>query len=216
MKQSNITMEKLEYKKAYKNLYQPNTKPTILEIPPINFAIIDGEGDPNSDNFALATAALYSFSYAVKMSYKSQNVPTGFYDYTVFPLEGEWDLVDKNKPSTDKSNFAYSIMIRQPDFLDNELFQRFLEETKRKKPNPYLDKLYFKTIDEGLCCQLLHLGSYDDEPASFEKMEQHCKENGYLRASMKHREIYLSDPRKTEANKLKTVLRFKIKKMDLP
>ncbi len=209
-------MEKIEYKKAYKNLYQPTTKPTILEIPPINFALIEGEGDPNSDDFAQATAALYSFSYAVKMSYKSQNIPAGFYDYTVFPLEGVWDLVDKNKPSTDKSNFAYSIMIRQPDFLDNELFQRFLEETKRKKPNQFLDKLHLKTITEGLCCQSLHLGSYDDENASFEKMEEYCKENGFLRSSKKHREIYLSDPRKTEKSKLKTVLRFKIEKMDLP
>jgi hypothetical protein len=209
-------MEKLEYKKAYKEQYLPTLSPTILEIPPINFAIIEGEGDPNSDEFAQATAALYSFSYAVKMSYKSQTVPTGFYDYTVFPLEGVWDLVDKNKPSTDKSNFAYSIMIRQPNFLDNELFQRFLEETKKKKPNPNLDKLYFKTIAEGLCCQILHLGSYDDEPASFYKMKQYCIENGYERTSLKHREIYLSDPRKTESNKLKTVLRFKIEKMDLP
>ena len=93
-------MEKLEYKKAYKDLYLPTKEPNIIEIPLINFAIIDGEGDPNGDEFAQATAALYSFSYAVKMSYKSNEVPTNFYDYTVFPLEGVWDLVDKSKPST--------------------------------------------------------------------------------------------------------------------
>lgn len=209
-------MEKLEYKKVYKDLYLPKDKPTIIEIPPINFVTIDGEGDPNGDEFGLATTALYSFSYAVKMSYKSKEIPASFYDYTVFPLEGVWDLVDKSKPSTDKSNYAYSIMIRQPDFLDNKLFERFLTQTKKKKPNPYLDKLQFKTIDEGLCCQILHLGSYDDEPASFEKMKQYCKENGYERTSLKHREIYLSDPRKTEASKLKTVLRFKVVKMDQP
>lgn len=209
-------MEKLEYKKTYKNLYLPTKEPNIIEIPSINFVVIDGEGDPNGEQFALATAALYSFSYAVKMSYKSKDVPTDFYDYTVFPLEGVWDLVDKNKPSTDKSNYAYSLMIRQPDFLNNNLFDRFLTETKKKKPNPYLDKLHFKTIDEGLCCQILHIGSYDNEPASFEKMKQYCKENGYIRASLKHREIYLSDPRKTENEKLKTVLRFKVVKMDPP
>ncbi len=209
-------MEKLEYKKAYKDQYLPTTNPTIIEIPPINFTVIDGEGDPNSDEFTQATTALYSFSYAVKMSYKSKDVPTDFYDYTVFPLEGVWDLVDKSKSSTDKSNYAYSIMIRQPDFLDNNLFDRFLTETKKKKPNPYLDKLHFKTIDEGLCCQMLHIGSYDDEPASFEKMKQYCKEKSYERTSLKHREIYLSDPRKTEASKLKTVLRFKVVKMDQP
>lgn len=209
-------MEKLEYKKTYKHLYLPTTKPAILEIPPINFALIEGQGDPNKDEFAQATAALYSFSYTVRMSYKGSNVPIGYYDYTVFPLEGVWDLIDKKKPSTDKSNFAYTIMIRQPDFVDNEIFLEFLSQAKRKKPNPYLDKLKFKTISEGLCCQILHLGSYDDEPASFNKMDQYCHENGFLRSSLKHREIYLSDPRKTEASKLKTVLRYKIERMDLP
>ena len=203
-------MEKLEYKKAYKDLYQPKTEPAIIQIPPITFAVLDGEGDPNGEEFALATAALYSFSYAVKMSYKSKNVPDGFYDYTVFPLEGVWDLVDKSKPSTDKSNYAYSIMIRQPDFLDKELFERFINETKTKKPNPFIYKINLVTIDEGLCCQMLHLGSYDDEPASFDKMMQYCQDNGYTRKALKHREIYLSDPRKTPPEKLKTILRFKV------
>jgi hypothetical protein len=177
----------------------------------MKFACIDGKGDPNGDEFALATAALYSFSYTVKMSYKSKEVPKGYYDYTVFPLEGVWDLVDKTKPITDKSNYAYSIMIRQPEFLDDELFERFIMETKNKKPNDYLDKIKLITITEGMCCQMLHLGSYDDEPASFEKMECYCRDNGYERSSLKHREIYISDPRKTEASRLKTVLRFKVK-----
>jgi len=161
----------------------------------------------------LATEALYSFSYSVKMSYKSKDVPKGYYDYTVFPLEGVWDLVDKSKPITDKSNFAYSIMIRQPDFLTEELFKRFVNEAKNKKPNVYLEKIRYVTITEGLCCQMLHIGSYDDEPASFEKMEQFCRDNGYERICLKHREIYLSDPRKTEADKLKTVLRFNVRKI---
>ncbi len=125
------------------------------------------------------------------------------YDYTVFPLEGVWDLMDKTKSLTDKSNFSYSIMIRQPDFLTNELFERFIIETKKKKPSVYLDKIEYDTITEGLCCQMLHLGSYDDEPESFEIMSQFCIDNGYERSSRKHRKIYLSDPRKTEAGKLK-------------
>lgn len=207
-------MDKLEYRKVYKNLYLPKTNPTIIEIPSMNFVVIDGEGDPNGEDFALVTEALYSFSYAVKMSYKGNDIPKDFYDYTVFPLEGVWDLVDKSKPSTDKSNFAYSLMIRQPDFLDNDLFMRFLKETQNKKPNPFLNKLQFKTIEEGLCCQILHLGSYDNEPASFLRMTQYCMDKGYRRKSLKHREIYLSDPRKIQASKLKTVLRFKVEKMD--
>jgi hypothetical protein len=206
-------MNKLEYKKEFKELYLPQSIPTIIDVPSMSFAIIDGEGDPNNEEFALATAALYSFSYAVKMSYKSKEIPKGFYDYTVFPLEGIWDLVDKNKSNTDKSNFAYSIMIRQPDFLTNELFDRFVTETKKKKPNAYLDKIRYETITEGLCCQMLHVGSYDNEPASFARMSQFCKNNRYERISLKHREIYLSDPRKTEVDKLKTVLRFSVKKV---
>jgi hypothetical protein len=182
-------------------------------VPAMRFAIINGEGDPNGEEFALATAALYSLSYTVKMSYKSKEIPEGFYDYTVFPLEGVWDLVDKTKPITDKNNYAYSIMIRQPDFLTNELFEKFITITKKKKPNVYLDKIKYDTITEGLCCQMLHLGSYDNESASFDIMRQFCKDNGYERISLKHREIYLSDPRKTEASKLKTVLRFKVNKM---
>lgn len=203
-------MVKLDYKKEYKDLYLPKKNPVIVTVPSIDFIMIEGNGNPNGEQFALATAALYSFSYAVKMSYKSDNVPTSYYDYTVFPLEGVWDLMDKTLSPTDKSNFKYKIMIRQPDFLTAELFERFIFETKKKKPNIYLDKIEYSAISEGLCCQMLHLGSYDDEPASFGILEQFCKDNGYKRISHKHREIYLSDPRKTEPQKLKTVVRFQV------
>lgn len=202
--------DKVEYKKAYKDLYAPKTVAALVTVPGIKFVIIDGKGDPNEKDFALATEALYGFSYAVKMSYKSSNVPEGYYDYTVFPLEGEWDLDDKSKPITDKSNYKYRIMIRQPEFLTKDLFERFLLETKKKKPNECLDKINFEEIEEGLCCQMLHIGSYDDEPSSFEIMDKFCRENGYKRISKTHREIYLSDPRKTEPSKLKTILRYKV------
>lgn len=204
-------MDKLDYKKDFKDLYLPKNSPSIIEVPSMKFVMIDGQGDPNGEEFASATTALYSFSYVVKMSYKSKEIPEGFYDYTVFPLEGVWDLADKTKSITDKSNYVYSIMIRQPDFLTNELFERFIAETKKKKPSVYLDKIKYDTIAEGLCCQMLHLGSYDNEPASFEMMRQFCDDSGYERSSRRHREIYLSDPRKTEAGKLKTVLRFNVK-----
>lgn len=206
-------MEKIDYKKTYKDLYVPKRNPMTVSVPTMEFITIEGEGNPNKDGFAKATEALYSLSYAVKMSYKSDDVPDGYYDYTVFPLEGVWDLIDKNKPSTDKENFKYKIMIRQPDFLTKELFNRFLEETKIKKKNPYLDKVNYETITEGLCCQILHVGSYDTETESFEKMEDFCNDNGYKRKSKLHREIYLSDPRKVDNSKLKTVLRFKIEKL---
>ncbi|WP_407310273.1 GyrI-like domain-containing protein [Desulfosporosinus sp. SB140] len=203
-------MDKLDYKKDFKELYLPKKTPVIVTVPDMEFIMLDGSGDPNGEEFALATAALYSLSYAVKMSYKRDHVPSGYYDYTVFPLEGVWDLVDKTLPPTEKSNFRYKIMIRQPDFLTVELFEQFREETNRKKPNPYLNSAEFGTIAEGLCCQMLHIGSYDQESESFARMDQYCKEQGYQRRSLKHRELYLSDPRKTEPHKLKTVLRYQV------
>lgn len=205
-------MEKVDYKKTYKELYMPKNSPVIIDVPSINFIMLGGSGDPNGEEFALETSALYSLSYAVKMSYKGKNIPENYYEYTVFPLEGVWDLIDKSLPPTDKNNLKYKIMIRQPDFITVDLFKYFLAETKRKKPNTFLDKIEFGTINEGLCCQMLHLGSYDAEPASFDLMEQFCKDNGYTRVSKLHREIYISDPRKTLPDKLKTVLRFQVEK----
>lgn len=205
-------MDKVDYKKDFKELYLPKQKPVIVRVPKIHFFMIDGSGDPNGETFAQATAALYSLSYAVKMSYKSKRVPDGYYEYVVFPLEGVWDLVDKTLPPTVKSNLKYTLMIRQPDFLTNELFEQFLSETKKKKPNPYLDQVIVSTVEEGLCCQILHKGSYDDEPASFERMAEFCSEQGCRRISKTHREIYLSDPRRTESEKLKTVLRYQVEK----
>jgi hypothetical protein len=201
---------KIEYKKDYKHIYLPKTSPVIIDVAKMPYIMISGSGDPNGEEFARATEALYSITYAVKMSYKSNEVPVGYYEYTVFPLEGIWDLIDKSKPATDKNNLKYQIMIRQPDFLTDELFFNFLEQTKEKKPNPYLEKLTFDEMTDGLCCQMMHIGSFDDEPESFARMEVFCKENGYIRSEKTHREIYLSDPRKTDKSKLRTVLRFPV------
>lgn len=202
--------KKIDYKKDYKQLYMPRTLPEIVEVPSMSFFTISGSGDPNGEEFGKVIEALYSMSYAVRMSYKSNDVPTGYYEYTVFPLEGVWDLVDRSKPATDKSNFKYKVMIRQPNFVTEQMFERFLEQTKRKKANPYLEKVRFEHVEDGLSCQMMHLGSFDNEPESFAQMEAYCTENGFVRASKIHREIYLSDPRKTETAKLKTVLRFPV------
>ena len=206
------SLKPVDYKKNYKTLYSPKSKPEVVKVPLIRFVKAEGMGDPNEEPFSQLTAALYSFSYAVKMSYKSGNVPEGYYEYKVFPLEGVWDLIDYEKGSLNKSNYKYALMIRQPDFLTPNLFQRFLNETKKKKPNEMLDRITLEEIEEGLCCQMLHVGSYDDEPYSFQQMMEFCSKEGYERASMLHREIYLSDPRKTAQEKLKTILRFQIKK----
>ncbi|WP_391573652.1 GyrI-like domain-containing protein [Cohnella sp.] len=203
---------KIDYKKDFKTLYMPKTAPEIVDVPSMPFFTLSGSGDPNREAFAEETAALYSLSYAVKMSYKSDDVPASYYEYTVFPLEGVWDLLDRSKPATDKSNLKYKIMIRQPDFLTEPMFERFLEQTKKKKPNPFLGQVRFERISDGLSCQMMHLGSFDDEPQSFARMETYCEEQGFIRTSLLHREIYLSDPRRVEPAKMKTVLRFPVRK----
>lgn len=212
MKGEHPLNRKVDFKKDFKQLYLPKPSPEIIQVPKMNFIMVEGSGDPNGGEFSKAVEALYSLSYAVRMSYKSKDVPEGYYEYTVFPMEGVWDLVDRTKPSTDKSNYKYTLMIRQPDFLTAQGFQRFLEQVKVKKPNPFLETARFESMEEGLCCQMMHVGNYDDEPASFARMEAFCAENGYTRISKLHREIYLSDPRKTMPEKLKTVLRFHAEK----
>lgn len=202
--------KKIDYKKDFKHLYLPKAEPEIVDVPSMPFFLVEGSGDPNGEEFARATEALYSMSYAVRMSYKRKDVPAGYYEYTVFPLEGVWDLLDYSKPPTDKSNFKYTLMIRQPDFVTESWFHHLLEQTKRKKPNPYLDGMRFEYMEDGLNCQMMHIGSYDDEPESFARMEAYCARHGYIRASKLHKEIYVSDPRRTEPSKLRTVLRFHV------
>lgn len=201
---------KVDYKKDFKELYVPKTAPSIIDVPSMPYFTVSGSGNPNGSEFAKATEALFSLSYAVKMSYKSSEVPKGYYEYTVFPLEGKWDLLDLSKPATDKNNLRYTLMIRQPEFLTEALFKEFLESTRKKKSNPYLDQVSFVEMADGLSCQMMHLGSFDEEPASFAMMESFCKENGYVRLEKTHKEIYLSDPRKTASSKLRTVLRFSV------
>ena len=196
-----------------KSLYQPKNEPEIRHIPKLNYITIEGEGNPNGALFALNVEALYTISYAIKMSYKKPNPPLGYYEYKVNPLEGEWDLVDKTKPSTDKDNYKYKLMILQPDFVNHEVFTRFLQQVITKKDNPKLLNLKFETIEEGLVCQLLHIGPYEDEPTSFQRMLDYCQINQYERVYKGHKEIYLSDPRKADPLKMKTILRFKVKKI---
>lgn len=205
---------KQDWKKNQKELYGPKGDPTILEVPALSYVLIEGSGDPNGPAFAEETGALYAISYALRMSHKGGSAPEGYQEYTVYPLEGEWDLVEPEKGSLEKSNYRYRIMIRQPEFLTKELFLRLLEDTRKKKKNPALDRVRLEEIEEGLCCQMLHQGPYGDEPESFRRMEEVCEAEGYRRISKKHREIYLSDPRKTEGSKLRTILRFQVERAD--
>ena len=206
---------KHEWKKQDKKLYLPKDKPEIVMVPPMKFFTLDGKGNPNNEEFAEAVGVLYSLSYAVKMMPKKGITPEGYFEYTVFPLEGVWDLAPEARglDILDKDSLLYTIMIRQPDFVTEEIAQTALESTMNKTKHPMLERVSFESIEEGMCVQMLHLGPYDSEPASFSQMEEFCKTNGLKRTSKVHREIYISDVRKTSAERLKTVLRFKAEKL---
>jgi len=207
---------KWEWKKHEKEIYLPKGGPVVQTIGPQKFIVLSGEGNPNGEGFSLCIEALYSLSYAVKMNLKKRdNPPQGYQDYTVYPLEGIWDLKEEARQKAqghfNKEDLVYQVMIRQPDFVSPELFEEYRELVKVKKPHPLLDQARFETIEDGLCVQMMHIGPYDDEPESFQKMETYISGQGYERLSKTHREIYLSDFRKTAPEKLKTLLRFKVK-----
>jgi len=203
---------KHDWKKHDKQFYQPKNKPETIAVPKFNFITIEGKGNPNDVFFAEYIAVLYSLSYAVKMSPKQGFAPQNYEEYTVFPLEGVWDIDDDAKNNfnrtLDKNALVFKLMMRQPDFVTAEFAHEALERTKKKKPHPLLEKVKFETIEDGLCIQMLHEGSYDSEPASFLKMQEFADANQLKRIGHNHREIYLSDARKVAPEKLKTVLRF--------
>lgn len=205
---------KHEWKKEEKNFYLPGTKPDLINVPSFKFFSIEGKGNPNYDFFAQYISVLYSLSYGIKMSPKKGMAPKDYFEYSVYPLEGVWDVTEEAKKSSaekiDKDSLIFNLMIRQPDFVSADFASEIIELTKKKKPHPLLENVIFSSDEEGKCIQMMHIGSYDDEPVSFKKMEVFCHNNGFVRESKIHREIYLSDARKVSADKLKTVLRFKI------
>lgn len=204
---------KREWRKLEKNFYLPKNKPQIIDIPEFSFFSIKGEGNPNSDKFSDYVGVLYSLSYAIRMSPKKGYQPDNYYEYTVYPLEGIWDIKEEAKLSfkeLNKNDFVFDLMIRQPDFVNLAYAEKIIEIVKDTKPHELLGEAKFVSLTEGKCVQMMHLGSYDSEPASFKIMENFIDEQGYKRKSKIHREIYLSDPRKTAPEKLKTVLRCKI------
>lgn len=206
-----------DFKKEYKELYQPKSKPQIVEVPPMNYIAVRGTGDPNEDDGAYqqAISVLYAVAYTLKMSYKTDYKIAGFFEYVVPPLEGFWWQDDADGVNyADKSGFHWISVIRLPDFVTKSDFD-WAVETAAKKKKLDCSSAKFLTIEEGLCVQMMHVGSYDDEPASVALMDVYLTENGYvndLTAERLHHEIYLSDPRKTAPEKRKTVLRHPIKK----
>ncbi len=204
----------IDYKKTEKELYQPKTTPSIIDVPEMKFIAVDGKGDPNtSAQYAAAVELLYGLSYAIKMGNKSA------LEYVVPPLEGYWEVADDFKGGgaaiTDKGKFTWTMLIRQPDFVSAEVFNAAKATLAKKKPGLDVSKARLETIAEGLCVQVMHVGSYDDEPATVAALDGFAAENGYavdMSGARRHHEIYLSDPRKVAPEKLKTVLRHPVRR----
>lgn len=202
-----------DYKKMQKDLYQPKTIPSIVDVPEMVFIAVDGKGDPNiSAEYTGAVELLYGLSYSIKMNNKS------ILEYVVPPLEGFWSVADNFKgggaPITDKSKFIWTMLIRQPDFVTAEVFETAKAALAKKKPSLDISKARLETITEGLCVQVMHIGPYDDEPATVATLDGFATKNGYIidiDDTRRHHEIYLSDPRKVVPEKLKTILRHPVK-----
>ena len=205
-----------DYKKEYKEFYMPKDKPSIVSVPPMNYIAVRGKGDPNEEDgdYKKAIGLLYGIAFTIKMSKKGDHQIDGYFDYVVPPLEGFWwqDGV-VGVDYTRKDTFNWISVIRLPDFVTKEDFDWAVAEATKKKKEDF-SKVEFFHYEEGLCVQCMHLGAYDDEPATVDKMHAYMAEQGYeldITAERMHHEIYLSDARRVAPEKLKTVIRHPIK-----
>ena len=206
-----------DFKKEYKEFYMPKNKPGIVSVPGMNYIAVRGQGDPNVEDgeYKQAIELLYGIAYTIKMSKKGDHQIEGYFDYVVPPLEGFWwqDGID-GVDYAHKESFHWISVIRLPDFVTRDDFGWAVKEAERKKKTDF-SKVEFLTYDEGLCVQCMHIGPYDDEPATVELMHAFMEEQGYvldINDRRLHHEIYLSDARKVAPEKLKTVIRHPIRK----
>ncbi len=208
-----------DFKKEYKEFYLPKNKPSIVDVPPANYIAVRGKGNPNDENseYQQSIGLLYGIAFTIKMSYKGDHKIKGYFEYVVPPLEGFWWQEGiKGMDYSRKDKFNFISVIRLPDFVTEEEFSWAVAEATRKKKQDF-SKVEFLTVREGLCVQCMHLGSYDEEPATVEAMHKYAQGNGYepdFSDVRLHHEIYLSDPRKCTPDKLKTVIRHPIKKKE--
>ena len=207
-----------DFKKEYKEFYMPKNKPSIVEIPKMNYIAVRGQGNPNDENgdYKNTIGMLYGIAYTIKMSAKGSHKIDGFFEYVVPPLEGFWWQENtKGMDYNRKDDMKFISLIRLPDFVTKEDFIWAIEEATRKKKQDF-SRVEFLTYDEGICVQCMHHESYDDEPITVLLMHEYIKENGYeldITDTRYHHEIYLSDPRKCDVSKLKTVIRHPIKRI---
>ena len=209
-------MEKVDYKKEQKDLYIPKAKPSLINVPKMKFIWVKGKGNPNVENgeYQKALEVLYGLSFTIKMSKMGDKPMDGYFEYVVPPLEGLW--WNKGKDEIDcqhKEDFQWISMIRQPEFVTEDVFEWAKSKLKKKK-NVEMEKADFGEMEEGLCVQMMHIGSYDEEARTIAEIEKFIEENGLKKdigKRRKHHEIYLSDPRRTRAENLKTVIRIPVR-----
>lgn len=210
-----------DYKKEYREFYMPKRTPEIVEIPEMNFAAVRGSGDPNEADgeYKAAIGLLYAVAFTIKMSKKGDHRIDGYFDYVVPPLEGFW--WQKGIYGVDygqKALFQWISMIRLPDFVTEKDFLWAVAEAERKKKQDF-SKVQFLTVKEGLCVQCLHIGPFDEEPATVALMDRYLQENGYendFSENRRHHEIYLSDARRVAPERWRTVIRHPVKRQSHP
>lgn len=207
--------DKFDFKKQFKDLYLPKSTPSLIEVPSMRFLSIDGSGDPKSPEYQNAVGALFALSYTIKMSRKAGIEFDGYFDYVVPPLEGLWWVSEGLFEFDKRDNWLWTSMIRQPDFVTDDVFYRALEQCRRKKPDIDFSKVSLKTFEEGLCVQVMHTGPFMTEPETVNLMKSFMAQNNLVDDTgnvRKHHEIYLSDFNKTDVQKLKTILRHPVHK----
>lgn len=206
-----------DFKKEYQEFYMPKNQPAVVRVPKANYIAVRGQGDPNEEGGAYqqAISVLYAVAYTLKMSYKTDHKIDGFFEYVVPPLEGFWrqDGVD-GVDYSNKSAFHWISVIRLPDFV-SQTDVEWAARTAAKKKKIDCSSAEFMTIDEGLCVQMMHVGPFDDEPATVALMDAYAERNGYVNDitdKRLHHEIYMSDARRVAPEKWKTVIRHPIRK----
>lgn len=206
-----------DYKKEYKEFYMPKNIPSIVELPKMKYLAVRGKGNPNDENgeYKESIGLLYAIAFTIKMSYKGSYKIDGYFEYVVPPLEGFWWQKDtEGFDYTRKEDMEFISLIRLPDFVTKKDFEWAIKEATNKKQQDF-SKVEYLTYEEGLCVQCMHIGPYDNEPATTELMHKFMEEKGYsldINDKRFHHEIYLSDSRRCDINKLKTVIRHPIKK----
>ncbi|TLG76561.1 transcriptional regulator [Culicoidibacter larvae] len=207
-------MSNFDFKKEYRDLYGASSKkPKLVEVPAISFLMYDGYGDPNSAIYKQAVGSLYSIAYTIKMSKMKGEQPKDYFDYVMPPLEGLWYVDGDTFSLTERDNWLWISMIRQPDFVTQEVLAWAKLEAAKKNPDFDYSKVRLETFEEGLCVQMLHVGPYADEPETMAVIDAFIEANGLINQTAnerKHHELYLSDPNRSAPEKLKTILRVPV------